>query len=445
VPLIWLGVPAVAASANGIVSPQAQGHADGDSATTSLKHVVVMAQEGHTFDNYLSGRPGAAGRPSGVCVPAAGRSGTPCVHPYPINGSPHAMLRATSATQRTSVNGGRMDGFVRAQAVHDADGRVAMGYYPTKQLPILNGLADRGVLFDHWFAAVPGGSIANDLFGVAARSPGDVSAVPSGGWTHTPLIFDRLQAARVTWRVYVEDYDPRTTIRTATSTQQRAEGQVARVPLLSTKRWLGQPLHGHVVPLARYYQDLAHGRLPQVAFVVTTRHTERPPQNPATGQSLVRGVVNALLGSSAWAGSAFFLTYTDPGGWYDHVPPVAAPGGAARGLRVPTVMISPFARAGTVDHTVVDSAGILKVIEQNWSLPPLTDRDADAPSLLSTLTFHAASRTPSLVGVASTESPTHQPDRSVLYAGYLLALLCGVAGVPATLWWARPRTRQESP
>lgn len=409
---------------------------------TPLEHVVVVSQQGHTFDNYLGTRSGADGLPTGVCLPGAGSS-SPCVAPHPISGSPHAALPATAASQRASVAGGRMDGFVRAQAVHGASGRIAMGYYPAHHLPVLNGLADRGVVFDRWFAAVPGGSIANDFFAAAATSTGDVSAVPSGGWGDTPLIFDRLRAGGVSWKVYVENYDPHATIRTATSPQQRAEGQVARVPLLSETRWLGPQLRGHVVPLSRYYQDLAKGTLPQVAFVTTTQHTERPPQSPVTGQAQVRDVTNALLGSSARRDSVLFLTYADSGGWYDHVPPVAAPDGKPRGLRVPTVAISPYLRPGTVDHQVLDSAAILKLIEQNWGLRPLTGRDAGAPNLLGLFTFHSAPHTPSLVAVTPASSMPHQPERAVLYLGYLLVVLLGALGISATLWWTRGSLRTE--
>lgn len=408
---------------------------------TPLRHVVVMAQLGHTFDNYLGTRPGVDGFSPRVCVPGATAS-SPCVSPHPISGSPHAALALTVAGRRTAVAGGRMDGFVRAQALYGASGRVAMGYYPAAQLPILTGLADRGVVFDHWFAAAPGGSIAGDLFAVSAYAPGDPRVVPAHGWGDTPLIFDRLRAAGVSWRVYVENYDPHTTIRIAGSAAQRTQGQLARVPLLAETRWLGAPLQGHVVSLSRYYDDLADGGLPQVAFVVTTQHTESPPQAPATGQAVVRDVTNALLGSSAGSDSVLFLTYADSGGWYDHVVPVAADG-AARGLRVPAVAISPYLRPGRVDHTVLDSAAILRLIEANWGLAPLTSRDANAPNLLRLFSFRDAPRPTSLVGVVASSPSPHQPDRAMLYAGYLLVLLLGAAFAGALLRWTRTRAPVE--
>ncbi len=406
-------------------------------ATTPLQHVVVMSQEGHSFDNYLGDRSGVDGLSDDTCLPA-GDKDLPCVPSHPIHGSPHAILRDTAAAQRRSVNRGSMNGFVEAQAIHGSDGSVAMGYYPADQVPVLTALADRGVVFDRWFAALPGTPVGNDLFAVAATAPAHADQVPSQGWGDTPLIFDRLQAAGISWRIYVEDYQPGLTARTA-SPHQRAVGQVARVPVLGTPRFLADPsLSSHVVDLRRYYQDLARHRLPAVSFIISTQHTERAPRNPAIDQQLVRRVVNGLLASSAWKDSAFFLTYNTSGGWYDHVPPPTIDG-APTGLRVPTVLLSPYVSAGTVDHRTHDSASILKLIEDNWSLPPLTSRDRGAASLLPRFSFHSTAHQPSLVGVSPSRPPVQQPDRTVLYLGYGVALLAGSACVAFVLVGRRRR------
>lgn len=396
-------------------------------ATTPLRRIVVMSQEGHSFDNYFGHRAGVDGLPAATCLPAAHGKSQPCVQPYPISGSPHAKLRGTAAAEAQAVDKGRMDGFVRAQAVHGSDGQVAMGYYPAQQLPVLTGVADRGVVFDKWFAALPGTAVANDLFGVAATSPANVGQVPTSGWGDTPLIFDRLQKAGVSWRIYVENYQPTLTIRTAHSTQQRSTGQVARVPVLATSRFLASSsLQSHVVDLSRYYQDLAEGDLPAVSFIVSTQHTELAPRNPNIDERVVGSVVNGLLSSSAWKQSAFFLTYANSGGWYDHVPPPTISGVPA-GLRVPTVLLSPYVSAGTVSGTTYDSAAILKLIEQNWSMSPLTSHDRDAASLLPLFSFRATPARPALIGVTPSRPVIQQPSRTVLYLGYLLALLAALA------------------
>jgi len=141
-------------------------------------------------------------------------------------------LNATAADQQVSVANGRMDGFVQAQTTPHTNGKGAMGYYLPADLPVMTQLADQGVLFDHWFSSVPGGTIANRLFAVSGAAVPDTDQVPAAGWPDLPVIFDRLQAAGVSWKVYVEHYEPALTIKTA-GPKARRGGQVARVPLLA--------------------------------------------------------------------------------------------------------------------------------------------------------------------------------------------------------------------
>lgn len=407
-----------------VLGPTGAAAADSASPGTPLRHVVVMLQQGHTFDNYFGTRQGVDGLPRQACLPSPEHHHR-CVSPYPLDGSPHVAFLDTAAAQRRAVDGGRMDGFVRVQDVHGHDARAAMGYYRARTLPVLSRLADTGVLFDHWFSGVLGGPVANDLFAVAARAPAGAASVPRRGWQGVPLVFDRLQAAGVPWRVYVEGYRRGVTYRTAGPGELRG-GQVARVPVLATARFLGAgDLAEHVAPLPQYYDDLAHGTLPAVSFVVTTRLSERPPHDPVHDQTIVRAVANGLIASSAWPHSAFLLTYTSSGGWYDHVPPPRL-GGAQLGLRVPTVLLSPFVHPGRVVHKTYDAASVLRLIEQNWGVSPLTARDRTAPSLLRVFSFRHARPRPALVDVSSSRPPLAQPDTRILYAGYLVALAAGL-------------------
>lgn len=407
-----------------VLGPTGAAAADSASPGTPLRHVVVMLQQGHTFDNYFGTRQGVDGLPRQACLPSPEHHHR-CVSPYPLDGSPHVAFLDTAAAQRRAVDGGRMDGFVRVQDVHGHDARAAMGYYRARTLPVLSRLADTGVLFDHWFSGVLGGPVANDLFAVAARAPAGAASVPRRGWQGVPLVFDRLQAAGVPWRVYVEGYRRGVTYRTAGPGELRG-GQVARVPVLATARFVGAgDLAEHVAPLPQYYDDLAHGTLPAVSFVVTTRLSERPPHDPVHDQTIVRAVANGLIASSAWPHSAFLLTYTSSGGWYDHVPPPRL-GGAQLGLRVPTVLLSPFVHPGRVVHKTYDAASVLRLIEQNWGVSPLTARDRTAPSLLRVFSFRHARPRPALVDVSSSRPPLAQPDTRILYAGYLVALAAGL-------------------
>ena len=128
-------------------------------------------------------------------------------------------------------------------------------------------------------------------------------------------------------------------------------------------------------------------------------------------------------------------TYDESGGWFDHVPP---PRGSGYGLRVPALLVSPYARRGFVDGTQLDTTSILRFIETNWRLAPLASRDARAGSLERALDFSRPPREPSMI--AAERKP---PDRRgvriwVIYVGYgaavvLSAILIGWAGLRRTL------------
>ena len=169
-------------------------------------------------------------------------------------------------------------------------------------------------------------------------------------------------------------------------------------------------LPGNVVPVQDYYTDAAAGTLPQVSFVdpifiaqATVENDEHPPADVQVGQSFVAQVVNALLASPQWDHAALFLTYDEHGGFYDHVPPPPAcvpdaippmlesgdvPGAFDRyGIRVPAVVVSPYARPHYVSHRVYDHTSILRFIETRFDLPALTRRDANADPMLRMFKF----------------------------------------------------------
>jgi phospholipase C len=399
-----------------------------------------MTQDQHSFDNYFGTRPGVDGLPAGTCVPAQRGSSTPCVKPFPVETSGlHLPMVSSDTAQRTAIDGGLMDGFVYAQSSHTAAGEMAMGYYRPQDIPILSQMADQAVLFDHWFSSVPAGTVPNRLFAVSGQSLPAALAVPSSGWGDMPLVFDHLQAAGVSWRIYVQNYEPALNITTAGITALQG-GQVARVPVLASARFAANhDLADHVVDLRQYYADLADGKLPAVSYIVTTSGTERPPANPTGGQVLDRNVLNALGESSAWSTSAFLLYYDSSGGWYDHVVPPTE-NGAQLGPRVPALLVSPYAGPGTVNHSVFDSASVLKFIESNWRVPPLTSRVAAAANLASAFTFQQAPRAPALLSGRDRPTRLVRPNRSIIYASYTVAL---TAVALAVGWTVRAQRRKR--
>jgi phospholipase C len=280
-------------------------------------------------------------------------------------------------------------------------------------------MADQFVLYDRFFSSALGGSFVNHLYWVAGIPNGPASQPVNEYLADRPTIFDLLQRSGVSWKFYVQNYDPTITYRTLAEHAGNRSSQVIWVPLLNIDRFLDDPaLNSHIVDLNQYYDDLAAGSLPAVSFIVPSGPSEHPPSNVRSGERFVKSLVQALMQSPAWSSSAFVLTYDDWGGWYDHVvPPQVDQHGY--GFRVPALLVSPYARRGVVDSTVLDFTSILRFIEDNWGLPSLSTRDAQANSIASGFDFASEPRPAAVIPFnrVDTSVPT-APERAVIYLAY---------------------------
>ena len=290
-------------------------------------------------------------------------------------------LKASGASAAT------MDGFANEAGAFasknlllDTSGQRAMGYYDQTQLNYYYFLATQFATSDRWFSPVMAASTPNHLFAYAATSEGDIE-IPSGQLVDY-TIFNLLQNAKITWKIYYTDLNPTKTPDTFASSFSQLNAFSA-----------------NIVPITQYFTDLTNGTLPTVALIEAGRNTalaELPGTNVQTGAVQVEKVVNAFLNSTAYNDSVFILTWATGGGLYDHVAPATAvnPDGLApdmaattdvkntfndnftlTGFRVPLIVISPFTTPGYVSHTVGDYTAILKLIESRFGLPTLTQRD----------------------------------------------------------------------
>ena len=403
------------------------GPAQAASPTTPIEHLVVLMQENHTFDNYFGTFPGADGFPESACIakepgsPAAG-----CVAPYHLTSLRTPDLDHGTPSAETAYDGGAMDGFYKAQALRNLPAQYTAGYYDGSDLPFYWNLASDYVLADRFFSSALGGSNINHWYWVAGRDSGRMG--PDGFDVTT--IFDRLQAAGVTWKFYVQHYDSTVTFRTVQVGAGNAS-QLTWVPLLSIGRFVDDPgLKSHIADASQYFTDLQAGTLPQVSFIVPNGASEHPPGDVGRGSVYATTLIVALMQSSDWWQSLFVLTWDDWGGWYDHVPPpqVDADG---YGFRVPAIFVSPYAQAGTIDSTIYDFTSILRFIELDWGLAPLTARDATANSIGAALRFDQAPRSPI---IPAATYPAVQTDKAatrttllIIYASVLALSVGGAA------------------
>jgi phospholipase C len=384
-----------------------------------IKHVVVIMQENRSFDSYFGTYPGVDGIPRGVCVPDP-RGG--CLKPYHVSkdrniGGPHALKNAVR-----DINGGAMDGFVREAVAarkacvdpHDpvcsspAAGSDVMGYHDAREIPNYWAYARNYVLQDHMFEPNKSWSLPAHLLTVSAWSAkcsvkGDpmscVSApdlpatppdfrgnlkkkIPDYAWTDITYL---LHKHNVSWRYYVfsgtqPDCEDDAAISCKPIPQDaKTPGIWNPLPWFSTVRENWQL--SNITPLGNFFKAARKGKLPAVSWVVPTQKvSEHPPGLVSAGQAYVTTLVNAIMRSPNWNSTAIFLTWDDWGGFYDHVLPPTVDA-ESYGLRVPGLVISPYAKRGYIDHQILSFDAYLKFIEDDFldgeRLNPRTDGRPD--------------------------------------------------------------------
>jgi phospholipase C len=413
---------------------------------TPIKHFITLMQENHSFDNYFGTYPGADGIPPGTCIPRdPDLPDSGCVEPFPIGERAIVDLGHNLTTFEEQYNDGAMDGFLKTFEDQAETGDLSVGYYDDNDLPYYWTIADEYVLFDRFFTSAKGGSVPNHFYWVTGTpgNPENGTLLP-GGFDHVPTIFDSLEAAGVSWKFYVQNYDPSITFRNPEAGDRGS--QIVWVPILNYNRFLDDPtLFNKIVPFEEFYTDLENGTLPEVAYMVPSGASEHPPGSIQAGERFVRSIITALKRSSAWESSAFTWTYDDWGGWYDHVaPPQVDDWGY--GFRAPALLVSPYAKQGYVDNTELDFTSVLKFIEENWGLDPLAVRDEQANSLDNAFDFDSPPREPILLSRDRDVEEVVIPNTRIVYVaygiGFVIPLVFGLLAVVLT-WWSKKKNRGE--
>jgi phospholipase C len=375
----------------------------------NIQHVVFIVQENRSFDHYFGTYPGADGIPMTkdgqptVCVPDP-VLGT-CVEPYHDatliqQGGPHAQPQSVA-----DVDEGKMDGFVRTLVAGPnacADDRTlpscrddlgpqdqpdVMGWHDAREIPNYWAYADHFVLQDHMFAPADSWTLPSHLFLVSAWAascddPTDPMSCRSDlgldevvdrqrhgshpeiyAWT--PITY-LLSEAGVSWAYYVGNDTCRMPDDPCPRLGDGRKGTPpAQNPLPSFTTTHEQDDFGNIRLHADLFDEIAAGSLPTVSWVMPGGRDSEHPGNGAPltkGQAHVTQVVNAIMRSDLWPTTAIFLTWDDWGGFYDHVePPKVDENGY--GIRVPGILISPWAKAGTIDSQVLSFDAYLKFIE----------------------------------------------------------------------------------
>lgn len=288
-----------------------------------------------------------------------------------------------------------------------------MHYFTPDQVPVISTLAQSFGVSDCWHASAPCQTWPNRFFAHTGTALGHVD-------NHTfPIpfpaesIFHRLENGGIAWRVYYHDMPQ---------------------SILLGDLWLYAAFHFR--GFHQFLADASTGALPGYSFIEPRYFTdlfinkipndEHPPHNVVYGEQLIAAVYNAVRASPCWKQTLLIITYDEHGGCYDHVPPpLAVPpdhhdqyGFAfdSYGVRVPAVLVSPYIAPGSklrpgpnadgntypFDHSSIIATVRALFLPED---PPLTDRDAIAPSVLDVLNLEV----PSNDGPAFVPSSPMQP------------------------------------
>jgi phospholipase C len=397
---------------------------------TAVNHVIILLQENRSFDHYF-GQMTAYRQANGIPI-----NGSPASIDDESTGTFSNVSPATGAAiapyhtgsvctedltpdwTETHINFNRqnpaaasssspMDGFVSLAfgisqsaakiGIHmaDPDGHRAMGFFDANDLNYYYFMASQFAIDDKFFAPVPSNTPATRHFLFAATSQGFVHNGPGPGSLTAKTIFQELDSAGVSWKIYSAD--------------------TSMVTFLQDFAYFNQPgVRAHVVGMAQYFADASAGQLPGVAFIEPglhdglSEHTSNfdpskpqlgePAINVQVGAQFASRVIDAVMQGPAWTDSVIFFAEDEGGGLFDHVPPLSVPNPdgimpvdlqpkdvpgdfTITGARVLNIVISPFTKKNFVSHTPMDYTAYLRFIEARWNLPTLTARDASMPDM----------------------------------------------------------------
>jgi phospholipase C len=338
-----------------------------------IRHVVVLMMENRSFDHFLGWLPNADGETLGLTyydsagLPHPTHELAPdyqgCLHPDPD----HSYQGG-----RAEYDGGRNDGWLRA----GSNDVYSIGFYDQDDLPFTGGAAQHFTTFDRYFPSILSETFPNRIYQHAGQSDRISNTFTLSA---LPTIWDRLAGKGLRGRYYYSD-----------------------LPFLGL--W-GPKYVGISRLIDRFFADAAAGDLPEVAFVdglfaqeaTGTGNDDHPHVDIRNGEDFMNKVYSAVVHSPNWKDTVLFINFDEWGGFFDHVPPpVAAIPPVTRaagdtdgrlGFRVPALLISPWSRRGHVAHRQYDHTSVLRMIEWNWGLAPLSIRDAAANNLADELDF----------------------------------------------------------
>jgi phospholipase C len=397
-----------------------------------IQHFVFIMQENRSFDSYFGTYPGADGIPSGISFE----------DPYDVTtvasyhdtndinrGGPHGWDNA-----QADIDNGKMDGFLKeAYKGINADGTPAkpgslpgfnpkdvLGWHDYREIPNYWNYAQLYVLQDRMFESVASYSLPAHLYMLAAQSGGYTGYKQLKPSTYNfPEITELLTGGQIDWKYYVTsgrypDTEDGHVVGSESQQEQNPDKYTLWNPLPAFPKVQNDPAQrNRLQDTSQFYTDAKDGKLPQVSWIIPSGAvSEHPPAGIKEGMAYVTGLVNAVMQGPDWNSTAIFISWDDWGGFYDHVPPPQIDE-YGLGIRVPGLVISPYARQNYIDHNTYSFESWLKIAEERFDVNPMTARDTNALDMIDAFDFSQQPRPPVILSPTREGSPYPQPLQNI--------------------------------
>jgi phospholipase C len=386
---------ALLAGCGGTAVPRGPTDASGgarQAANGPIQHVVFIIQENRSFNDLFLGYPRATTQSYGYDSDGNKIALKPedLSTLWDVEHLAHAFFAACDGQGSLPGTDCRMDGWNHELGVRNAPPDAAYGYVPRSEIVPYWTLAQRYVLADENFASNLDASFAAHQYAVAAQAHRSVD-YPTHGWgcesrkddkipTLTdrrtygrditpcfkmPTLGGRADKAGVSWRFYAASLGDTGGDWSAYQADRDIYG--------------GPDWNADVVnPPSQFLTDVGNGELANITWITpVAAASDHAGMQSSAGPAWVASVVDAVGNSPFWSSTAIFIIWDDWGGFFDPVPPVFEDYDGL-GFRVPLIVVSPYARTGSVTHVQYETASVLRFIEDNFGLRQLAASDARA-------------------------------------------------------------------
>jgi phospholipase C len=311
--VIWQGIPA-------LQSYYAHAHAPNKTAASnSIKHVVVVMMENHTFDNLFGQFPGV----NGMSMTAA---------PNPLQSD----FDHSPAAYAAAMDGGKMDQF------------PSRGYvqYSKSDIPNYWTYAQQFGLSDNFFSSMATNSAPNHLAMIAAQTGGLYGSSLMAGCKSTQNTQEESKAASSGNEYFSYPCYNIQTLPDLLTTAGKSWRYYSSVGIWDAPQMVQSTFNSKniVSNSNQFVTDVKAQKMADVSWVTPAGNdsNDHPPSAMQGGQNFVTNIVNAVMNSSYWSSTAILVTWDDWGGFYDHVKPPQVDN-IGLGARAPLLVISPYA------------------------------------------------------------------------------------------------------